>query len=85
MHEASFTSVIRTILIIALFYYGFKILFRIFFPFLVTYLLKKTGSAFEQQFKNQQQQKQSYTTQKEEPKVSQKPKVGEYIDYEEIE
>lgn len=90
MFEASFTGVLKTILIILLVYFGFKLLIRWFGPLILKYFMRKVGKQFEQQF-NQQR---PYNSQKKEPKVSvdkkskAKPrsnkKVGEYIDYEEI-
>ncbi|HEY9183949.1 MAG TPA: DUF4834 family protein [Salegentibacter sp.] len=90
MFEASFTGVLKTILIILLVYFGFKLLIRWFGPLILKYFMRKVGKQFEQQF-NQQQ---PYNSRKKEPKVSvdkkssTKPRsnktVGEYIDYEEI-
>lgn len=90
MFEASFTAVLKTILIILLVYFGFKLLIRWFGPLILKYFMRKVGKQFQQQF-NQQQ---PYNSQKKEPKVNVdeksngKPrsnkKVGEYIDYEEI-
>ena len=79
MYEASFVGFIRTIFFIILFYYGIKILARIFMPFLMKYFLNKVGTNF-QQSQNKKQEPQ-------EPKTEPTPKkktVGEYIDYEEI-
>ena len=87
MYEASIPGLIRTILIIMLIYYGVKILFRLFFPLFVKYILKKAESNFQQQFnKNQQQQTQSSAPfNQNQPKPNASKKVGEYIDFEEIE
>jgi hypothetical protein len=86
MQEASLPGFVRTLLWILAFYYIFKFLARLFFPILV----KKAVQRAEEQFK-QQHQNQSNSThynQENSPK-SDKPretkKVGEYIDYEEIE
>ncbi|WP_459209349.1 DUF4834 family protein [Aquimarina rhabdastrellae] len=91
MQYASFTGVVKIILIILLIYYGLKIITRFFGPLLFKYIVKKAGERFGQQFDqfNQQQQpkskegevsldKQSHTT------SSSKKTVGEYIDFEEI-
>jgi len=88
MQEASFTGVLKVILIILLVYYGLKILTRIFAPVLLRYVSKKAGEKFQQQFNQYQHQ----TNQDEgEVTIDKKPKrkssnkdVGEYIDYEEI-
>lgn len=89
MLEASFSGVIRTILIVLLVYFGLKILFRWFGPLILKYFMKKLGKRFEQQFSQYQQ-----NSRRDEGEVSieKKPKnkrksnknVGEYIDYEEI-
>lgn len=90
LQYASFTGVFRTILIIALVYYGIKILSRIFAPALLRYVTKKAGERFGQQFNPQQEQ---HTSQKEGEitidKVPHQNKtsnndVGEYVDYEEV-
>ncbi|HSP11655.1 MAG TPA: DUF4834 family protein [Salegentibacter sp.] len=90
MLEASFTAVLKTILIILLVYFGFKILIRWFGPLILKYFMRKVGKKFEQQF-NQQE---PFSSHKKEPKVKvdktsvknpkSNKKVGEYIDYEEI-
>lgn len=90
MLEASFTAVLKTILIILLVYFGFKILIRWFGPLILKYFMRKVGKQFQQQF-NQQE---PFKSEKKEPKVSvdksseknrrSNKKVGEYIDYEEI-
>ncbi|WP_417360274.1 DUF4834 family protein [Galbibacter sp.] len=89
-------QLIRTILIIILVYYGFKILSRLFAPYLMKYASKKMGEKFEQQYKAQQQQNQRNTSKYKEGEtvIDKKPqssnsnssnKVGEYIEFEEIE
>lgn len=88
-------GLLRTILIILLVYFGFKILARLFAPILLRFVAKKAEQKFGEQFggfqnPNQQRQQQK---QKEGETVIDKmpdgtrtsnPKVGEYIDYEEI-
>lgn len=93
MVEASLNGVIKTVLIILLVYFAFKILFKYFGPVILRYFMKKMGKKFEKQF---QQQYGGFKnrTEKESGQVSidKKPKrnrksgknVGEYIDYEEI-
>lgn len=93
LQMASFTGFLRTILIILLIFYGVKILARIFAPFLVQYMSKKMQERFGQQFQQHQQQSAHPNRPKEgetvidkmpyQQKTSDK-KVGEYIDYEEI-
>ena len=89
---ASFTGFVRTVLIILLVYYGMKILTRLFAPYFLRYLSKKAEKRFGQQFGNQQPYQQ---TPKQEGEISidripdqqksSNKKVGEYVDFEEIE
>lgn len=92
MLEASFSGVLKTVLIVLLVYFGLKILLRFFGPLLLKYFMKKMGRKFEQQF-NQQFGGTNPPPQKEgKVSIDKKPKnqegsdkkVGEYIDYEEI-
>ncbi|MUP45542.1 DUF4834 family protein [Gramella sp. BOM4] len=93
MLEASFSGVLKTILIVLLVYFGLKIFFRFFGPMILKYFMKKMGKKFEQQF-NQQFGGYQQQNQKQEGEVSidknsgskrrSNKKVGEYIDYEEI-
>ncbi len=86
MTEASFTGFIKTIVYIMVFYYLFKFLLRIFGPI----LLKKAVDNLQQKMYNdfnKQNQQQNYTQAKTHKNVkpTEKKKVGEYIDYEEVE
>lgn len=87
-------GLLRTILIIALVYYGIKVLSRIFAPFLLKYAAKKAEQRFGDQFGQFQKDQQRQETQKKEGEITidKIPKtktsnqdVGEYVDYEEIE
>ena len=90
MQEASFTGLLKTILIIILVYYTLKLLARLFAPFLLRFAAKK----FEQKFGNSynyhskdssKQQKEGETVIDSIPKQQKSNKnVGEYIDFEEI-
>jgi len=84
-------QLLRTLLIIVLVYYGLKILARIFGPSLFRYASKKTAQRYDRGFG--QQRNEPYQKQKEgevsidkqpSPKTSGNRKVGEYIDFEEI-
>ena len=89
-------GLLRTILIILLVYYGFRVLTRLFAPFLLKYAAKKAKQKFGQQqfggFQNRTQQNQKHQKTGEtvidkmpnQNKTSNE-KVGEYIDFEEIE
>lgn len=91
LEHASFTGVVRTIFIIMLVYYGFKILSRLLAPYLVKYVHKKAEQRFGQQF-SQNQQQQYQQTKEGETSIDKMPNsgksankdVGEYVDYEEI-
>ncbi len=88
LETASFTGLLKAIFYIILFYYVFKFLMRIFLPI----LLKKAAQKASQSFNNQQQPYNSSTNTRETFRPTQnhdKPKetkkVGEYVDFEEIE
>lgn len=95
IQEASFMGLIKIILIILLVYYGFKILARLFAPLLVRFVAKKAEEKFGGQFggfQNPNQQRQQQKHKEGETVIDKMPndnkssnsKVGEYIDYEEI-
>ena len=92
MQMASFTGFLRTILIILLAWYGVKILTRIFAPYFVRYMSKKVEERFGGQFQQQQHQQDRNRPKEGETIIDKMPpqhqssnkKVGEYIDYEEI-
>lgn len=89
MYEASFEGVLKTVLIILLVYFGFKIFIRFFGPMILKYFLKKIGSKFQQQFHQQtssRPKKEGEVFIEKKPKKSRKTNktAGEYIDYEEI-
>ena len=87
MQEAEITSLLRTLAIIFIIYYGLKLFSRYVAPI----LLKRAATKFEEKVRNQQQSS--------EPKgnvgetiIDKKPRsnkgsnddVGEYVDYEEV-
>ena len=83
---------LRTILILILVYYGGKLLLKWLAPRLFSYAIKKTEERFGQQFGNfqdrnnpSQSKKQSTVQKKTGPTPNPSKKVGEYIDFEEIE
>lgn len=74
------------------FYYIFKFLARLFLPILVKKAVEKAGANFQQQYQSQYQQQYNTSAQDEiiydkaQPKNPRETKkVGEYVDYEEIE
>lgn len=84
-------GLLRTILIILLVYFGFKILARLFAPLLMRFVAKKAEQKFGG-FQNPNQQRQEQKQKEGETVIDKMPnkngssneKVGEYIDYEEI-
>lgn len=90
LQEASLTGFLRTILIILLVYYAVKILTRMFAPYLVRYMSKKMQQRYGGQFQQNQEPRQRYKEgetiidKMPEKESSSNKKVGEYIDYEEI-
>lgn len=91
METASFNGFIKTLIYIIAFYYAFKFLARLFLPILIKKAVEKAGQNFQQG----SQQNTYYSNQSnsdeiiiDESKVSKNratKKVGEYIDFEEIE
>lgn len=91
MQMASLTGFLRTILIVLLVYYGVKILTRIFAPYFVRYMSNKVQERFGGQYQHQQQPDRNRPKEGEtvidkmpQQQQSSNKKIGEYIDYEEI-
>lgn len=92
MQEASFSGFIRTLFYIMTFYYIFKFLARLFLPLLIKKVVQKAGENFQQQQQDAQDNSWKKTPNNDEiiysstnTKNPQKTKkVGEYVDYEEI-
>lgn len=84
-------QLLRTILIILLVYYAIKILTKLFAPMLMRYaskkMEKKFGEAFNQFNREEQPENEGETVIDKNTKNNSKTdkKVGEYIDFEEIE
>ena len=97
MDTASFSGLIKTIAYIIVAYYVVKFLARLFFPIVVRKVVSKAEQTFQQQYQSNQQNynynSQRNTSSRDEivsdtaksnnPKSTKK--VGEYVDYEEIE
>lgn len=81
-------GLLRTILFILLFYYGFKFLMRLFAPFLIKKVAEKMQEKAQQQYGNQPQStvKEGETVIDKAPRNQRQTKddVGEYVDFEEI-
>ena len=87
MQTASFSGFIETLFFIFAFYYIFKFLAKLFLPLVIKKIVEKTGQNFQQQYQNAQTTSNPGETIFDTPKVA-KPretkKVGEYVDFEEI-
>jgi hypothetical protein len=90
MEMASFSGILKTIFYILAFYYIFKFLARLFLPIMVKKVVEKAGENFQRQYKsnhnsnaNQPQDEFVRSTSKSN-KPRETKKVGEYIDYEEL-
>lgn len=91
MEMASFSGIVRTIFYILAFYYIFKFLARLFLPIMVKKVVEKAGENFQRQYHTtytsygQQNQDEFVHSAPKSDKPRETKKVGEYIDYEEIE
>ena len=85
-------GLLRTLLIILLVYYVIRVLMRLFAPFLVRQASRKVHREFQKKYGQHQQETKQYKTSEGEVIIDKKPsgktksgqKVGEYIDFEEI-
>lgn len=92
MQEASFSGFIRTLFYIMAFYYIFKFLAKLFLPLLVKKVVEKAGQNFQQQQQNAQNTTWNNTRNNDEVVIDtanaknprETKKVGDYVDYEEI-
>lgn len=77
---------LKTILIILLVYFGIKVLAKYFGPLLLKYMFKKVQKNMENQFNSphQEPRKKTDKSNKAFQNKSKESKVGEYVDYEEI-
>lgn len=88
MQTASMTGFFRMILEIIIFYYVIKFLAKLFLPMLVKKAVEKAGEKFQQnqnhntQFDNSENE---IIINKKSDKPKETKKVGEYVDFEEIE
>ncbi|UFH35327.1 DUF4834 family protein [Flavobacterium acetivorans] len=92
MQTASFAGFIKTLFYIVAFYYIFKFLAKLFLPLLVKKVVEKAGSNFQEQ--QQRSQDASWRKSNSNDEIiyntahSKNPretkKVGDYVDYEEI-
>jgi len=85
MDTASFTGFLKTIAILVMIYYAIRIAFRLLAPVLIQQVVKRASQDLHQQQQNMQQQYQQQADPFSSGKPREKKKVGEYIDFEEIE
>ncbi|MFV5692618.1 DUF4834 family protein [Flavobacterium sp. LT1R49] len=92
MQTASFSGFIKALFYMVAFYYIFKFLAKLFLPLLVKKVVEKAGQNFQQQQQNAQDNSSNKTQSKDEviynstnaKNPRETKKVGEYVDYEEI-
>lgn len=91
MQTASFIGLLETLFWIYVFYYVFKFLAKLFLPLLVKKVVEKAGQNFQQQQQQYQNQNRQYQNKDEvvidtsnAKKSRETKKVGDYVDYEEI-
>ena len=92
MQDASFSGFIRTLFYIVAFYYIIKFLAKLFLPLLVKKVVEKAGENFQQQQQNARGNSWQKTPNNDEiiidtanaKKSRETKKVGDYVDYEEI-
>lgn len=86
MQEADFRGVLKTLFYLVAIYYIIKFLTRLFLPVIAKKVVEKATEQFQQQAQQAQQNQSNYNnTSKQQDKPKETKKVGEYIDYEEIE
>lgn len=89
MDHASLQSFIKTILIIVLVYYLFKFAFKFFGPIILKKAVSKVSENFQKQqhaYQGQQTQQNDFENELKQNKIpKERKKVGEYIDFEEVE
>jgi ABC-type transport system involved in cytochrome bd biosynthesis fused ATPase/permease subunit len=92
MQTASFTGFIRVLFYILAFYYIFKFLAKLLLPLLVKKVVQKAGENFQQQqnqgqdtaWKSGQANEDIRYSNANSKKPRETKKVGDYVDYEEI-
>ena len=92
MQTASFTGFMKALFYMIAFYYIFRFLAKLFLPLLVRKVVEKAGKNMQQQQQQQQQDTWKKTQTKEEviyntsnaKNPRETKKVGDYVDYEEI-
>lgn len=89
METASFTGLVKALFTIILIYYAAKFFMKLFLPVMAQQVVRKAQENMENQrrfYEDQQstRQQDNYSNSGNGQKTKNKPVVGEYIDYEEI-
>jgi hypothetical protein len=93
MQTASFTGFIKALFYILAFYYIFRFLAKLFLPLLLKKVVQKAGQNFQQQQQQYSQDNSWKNTQNKDEVIfntanaknpRETKKVGDYVDYEEI-
>jgi len=77
-------QLLRTILIIVIVYYAFRLLFRYVMPLLARYFLKRTQKKYQKQYKKPKRKVGDITVEHTPEKKKELDDLGEYVDYEEV-
>ena len=79
-------GLIKAIIILALFYYGFKFIIRLLAPLLLSRFIKKTQEHFYQHYRqdNPKEQEKETTIKSKKKQEKSNQDIGEYVDFEEI-
>ncbi|GAA4049141.1 DUF4834 domain-containing protein [Flavobacterium chungnamense] len=85
MQEAGLPTLVRNLIVIVAIYYIVKFLARLFLPVIAKKVVEKATQQFQEQAQQQNQQYQdNFNTSTKSDKPRETKKVGEYIDYEEV-
>ena len=77
-------GLIKTLFFLIVIYYVGKFLMRLFAPFLMKYAANKMEKKMKDQFGNNQPNQENDFSNKSKDKMKSTKKVGDYIDFEEI-
>ncbi len=86
MQEASFNGFVKMIFSLILFYYIVKFLAKLFLPILFKKAVEKAGEKFQQNqnYNSHQNTQDEVIINKKSDKPRETKKIGEYVDFEEI-
>lgn len=77
-------QLLRTIFIIVIVYYLFRLFARYVLPLFARYLLKRTQKNYEKQYEKSKRKVGDITVEQSPTKKKELDDLGEYVDYEEI-